>query len=115
MFCNRFFSLAFFIEFRHLEGIVHLVLWFVCSHFYFFLIYNYEPLYFLSSFFPYVLFSLTILMLVEQGYCSLPAGVRMSSTGRTATYEQALAWKVLNDSEAVECIAFLFINWSLAT
>ncbi|XP_024390752.1 homeobox-leucine zipper protein HOX32 isoform X2 [Physcomitrium patens] len=57
----------------------------------------------------------TFTHVLQQGYCSLPAGVRMSSTGRTATYEQALAWKVLNDSEAVECIAFLFINWSLAT
>lgn len=49
---------------------------------------------------------------VEQGYCSLPAGVRMSSSGRTATYERALVWKVVDDNETVECIAFLFINWS---
>jgi homeobox-leucine zipper protein len=39
----------------------------------------------------------------------------MSSTGRTITYEQALAWKVMDESEAMECIAFLFINWSFVT
>ena len=52
---------------------------------------------------------------VKQGYCSLPAGVRMSGTGRTVAYEQALAWKVLDENESVECIAFLFINWSFVT
>nr|ABG73239.1 class III HD-Zip protein HB14 [Physcomitrium patens] len=57
----------------------------------------------------------TFTQVLQQGYCSLPAGVRMSSTGRTVTYEQALAWKVLDDTKAVECIAFLFINWSLVT
>lgn len=55
------------------------------------------------------------LVCVEQGYCSLPAGVRMSSSGRTAAYEQALAWKVMDDREAVECIAFVFINWSFVS
>lgn len=52
---------------------------------------------------------------VEQGYCSLPAGVRMSSTGRTIAYEQALAWKVMDENEAVECIAFVFMNWTFVT
>jgi len=54
-------------------------------------------------------------LLLEQGYCTLPAGLRMSSTGRTATYERAIAWKVLDDNEAVECIAFVFMNWSFVT
>uniref|UniRef100_A0A7I4DCE4 Class III HD-Zip protein n=1 Tax=Physcomitrium patens TaxID=3218 RepID=A0A7I4DCE4_PHYPA len=57
----------------------------------------------------------TFTQVLQQDYCSLPAGVRMSSTGRTTTYERALAWKVLDDNEAVECIAFLFINWSFVT
>ncbi|XP_073392827.1 homeobox-leucine zipper protein HOX32 isoform X1 [Physcomitrium patens] len=54
----------------------------------------------------------TFTQVLQQGYCSLPAGVRMSSSGRTATYERALVWKVVDDNETVECIAFLFINWS---
>lgn len=57
----------------------------------------------------------TFTQVLHQGYCSLPAGVRMSSTGRTVAYEQALAWKVVDDNEGVQCIAFLFINWSFVT
>ncbi|KAG0581145.1 hypothetical protein M758_4G231900 [Ceratodon purpureus] len=57
----------------------------------------------------------TFTQVLQQGYCSLPAGVRMSSTGRTIAYEQALAWKVMDENEAVECIAFVFMNWSFVT
>jgi homeobox-leucine zipper protein len=57
----------------------------------------------------------TFTQVIQQGYCTLPAGLRMSSTGRTATYERAIAWKVLDDKEAVECIAFVFMNWSFVT
>lgn len=56
-----------------------------------------------------------VLVLLEQGYSTLPAGVRMSSTGRTTTYERAIAWKVMDANDTVECIAFLFMNWSFVT
>ncbi|XP_024399219.1 homeobox-leucine zipper protein HOX32 isoform X2 [Physcomitrium patens] len=54
----------------------------------------------------------TFTQVLQQGYCCLPSGVRISSTGRTVTYERALAWKVLDDDETTQCIAFLFMNWS---
>lgn len=52
---------------------------------------------------------------MEQGSSYLPSGVRVSSTGRTVTYDRALAWKVLDDDETTQCIAFLFMNWSFLT
>ncbi|KAK1261126.1 Homeobox-leucine zipper protein HOX9 [Acorus gramineus] len=50
--------------------------------------------------------------IMEQGYSYLPAGVCMSSMGRNVSYEQAVAWKVLNEDSSVHCLAFSFINWS---
>lgn len=50
-----------------------------------------------------------------QGFADLPPGVRISSLGRPATYDRALAWKVLADDDSTQCIAFLFMNWSFLT
>lgn len=50
--------------------------------------------------------------ILQQGFAYLPAGICVSSMGRPVSYEQAVAWKVLNDEDAVHCLAFTFINWS---
>ncbi|KAL5977125.1 Homeobox-leucine zipper protein hox32 [Asimina triloba] len=46
------------------------------------------------------------------GFAYLPAGVCVSSMGRPVSYEQAIAWKVLNEEDSHHCLAFMFINWS---
>ncbi|XP_068655721.1 homeobox-leucine zipper protein HOX32-like isoform X1 [Aristolochia californica] len=50
--------------------------------------------------------------IMQQGYSSLPAGVCVSSMGRPVSYEQAIAWKVLNEEDNNHCLAFMFVNWS---
>lgn len=47
-----------------------------------------------------------------QGFAYLPAGVCVSSMGRPVSYEQAIAWKVLDDEDSNHCLAFMFTNWS---
>lgn len=47
---------------------------------------------------------------IQRGFAYLPRGVRFSSTGRMATFERAVAWKV--DSDMLECIAYMFVKWS---
>ena len=48
--------------------------------------------------------------LLCQGIAYFPTGVRISCTGRAATYERAVAWKV--ESDTLQCIAYMFIKWS---
>lgn len=50
-----------------------------------------------------------------QGYaCLSEAGIRLSSMGRPARYERAIAWKVAEEEEEeVKGVAFLYMNWSL--
>ncbi|XP_059288628.1 homeobox-leucine zipper protein ATHB-14-like isoform X2 [Lycium ferocissimum] len=50
--------------------------------------------------------------IMQQGFAYLPAGLCVSSMGRPVSYEQAVAWKVLNDDGSNHCLAFMFINWS---
>ncbi|GER36793.1 homeobox-leucine zipper protein HOX32 [Striga asiatica] len=50
--------------------------------------------------------------IMQQGFAYLPAGVCVSSMGRPISYEQAIAWKVLDDEETNHCLAFMFMNWS---
>ncbi|POO00969.1 Octamer-binding transcription factor [Trema orientale] len=50
--------------------------------------------------------------IMQQGFAYLPAGICVSSMGRAASYEQAVAWKVLNDEDSNHCLAFMFMNWS---
>ncbi|XP_010247499.1 PREDICTED: homeobox-leucine zipper protein HOX32-like [Nelumbo nucifera] len=50
--------------------------------------------------------------IMQQGFACLPAGVCISSMGRTASYDQAVAWKVLNEEDSNHCLAFMFMNWS---
>ncbi|GMH07113.1 hypothetical protein Nepgr_008953 [Nepenthes gracilis] len=51
--------------------------------------------------------------IMQQGFAWLPAGICMSTTGRHASYEQAIAWKVFAADESnVHCLTFSFINWS---
>ncbi|KAL8507365.1 hypothetical protein ACS0TY_018060 [Phlomoides rotata] len=50
--------------------------------------------------------------IMQQGFAYLPAGVCVSSMGRPVTYEQVVAWKVVDDSGSNHCLAFMFINWS---
>ncbi|CBI30999.3 hypothetical protein AAG906_028927 [Vitis piasezkii] len=50
--------------------------------------------------------------IMQQGFAYLPAGICTSSMGRPVSYEQAIAWKVLNDEDSNHCLAFMFINWS---
>lgn len=50
--------------------------------------------------------------IMQQGFAYLPAGVCMSSMGRPVSYDQAIAWKVLNDEDVNHCLAFMFVNWS---
>ncbi|CAA6669920.1 unnamed protein product [Spirodela intermedia] len=49
--------------------------------------------------------------IMQQGFAYLPAGICMSSMGRPASYEQAVAWRVLNE-DANHYLAFIFVNWS---
>nr|UUA81639.1 HD-ZIP III family member transcription factor [Caragana korshinskii] len=50
--------------------------------------------------------------IMQQGFAYLPAGICVSSMNRPVSYEQAIAWKVLNDDDSNHCLAFMFINWS---
>ncbi|KAL4386411.1 hypothetical protein GQ457_09G000480 [Hibiscus cannabinus] len=53
--------------------------------------------------------------IMQQGYAHLPAGICVSSMGRPVSYEQAIAWKVVDDNEEEvmnHCLAMMFINWS---
>ncbi|MFQ6624821.1 hypothetical protein Gotur_003229 [Gossypium turneri] len=51
--------------------------------------------------------------LMQQGYAYFPAGICMSTMGRHVSYEQVVAWKVLEaDESTVHCLAFSFVNWS---
>ncbi|XP_042469940.1 homeobox-leucine zipper protein HOX32-like [Zingiber officinale] len=50
--------------------------------------------------------------IMQQGFAYLPGGVCLSSMGRPVSYEQAVAWKVLNEEGSTHCLAFMFVNWS---
>ncbi|GAV67248.1 Homeobox domain-containing protein/START domain-containing protein/MEKHLA domain-containing protein [Cephalotus follicularis] len=50
--------------------------------------------------------------IMQQGFAYLPSGICVSSMGRPVSYEQAIAWKVLNDEDSNHCLAFMFMNWS---
>ncbi|KAL0305424.1 UNVERIFIED_CONTAM: Homeobox-leucine zipper protein ATHB-14 [Sesamum radiatum] len=50
--------------------------------------------------------------IMQQGFAYLPGGVCVSSMGRPVSYEQAVAWKVVNDEDSNHCLAFMFMNWS---
>ncbi|CAI0545576.1 unnamed protein product [Linum tenue] len=50
--------------------------------------------------------------IMQEGFAYLPAGICVSSMGRPVAYEQAIAWKVLNDDDSHHCLAFMFVNWS---
>ncbi|XP_022716449.1 homeobox-leucine zipper protein ATHB-14-like [Durio zibethinus] len=50
--------------------------------------------------------------IMQQGFAYLPAGICVSSMGRPVSYEQAIAWKVLDDDGVNHCLALMFINWS---
>ncbi|KAI3974032.1 hypothetical protein MKX01_026429 [Papaver californicum] len=50
--------------------------------------------------------------IMHQGYSQLPAGICVSSMGRPVSYDQAIAWKVLDDDGTNHCLAFMFMNWS---
>ena len=69
------------------------------------------PLFF-PVFFSRILFKFTFKMSLWQGFAYLPAGVCVSSMGRPVSYEQAIAWKVLDEEDSNHCLAFMFMNWS---
>lgn len=50
--------------------------------------------------------------IMQQGFAYLPAGICVSSMGRPVSYEQAIAWKVLDDNDSYHCLSFMFLNWS---
>ncbi|KAK4779407.1 hypothetical protein SAY86_006935 [Trapa natans] len=50
--------------------------------------------------------------IMQQGFAYLPAGICISSMGRPSSYEQAAAWKVLDDDDSNQCLSFMFTNWS---
>nr|BAQ19376.1 phabulosa [Sarracenia purpurea] len=50
--------------------------------------------------------------IMQQGFAYLPAGICISSMGRPVSYEQAIAWKVLDGNDSNHCLAFMFSNWS---
>ncbi|KAL4283032.1 hypothetical protein GQ457_16G011440 [Hibiscus cannabinus] len=51
--------------------------------------------------------------LMKEGFAYFPAGICMSAMGRHISYEQGVAWKVLEaDESIVHCLAFCFVNWS---
>ncbi|OEL27512.1 Homeobox-leucine zipper protein HOX33 [Dichanthelium oligosanthes] len=47
-----------------------------------------------------------------QGLAYLPGGVCRSSMGRQASYEQAVAWKVVGDDGAPQGLALMLANWT---
>lgn len=49
-----------------------------------------------------------------QGYAVLPVGFGFSTQGNAVIYEQAIAWKVVDNNNADYGIAFMFVNWFLA-
>ncbi|XP_022969629.1 homeobox-leucine zipper protein REVOLUTA-like [Cucurbita maxima] len=58
-------------------------------------------------------FSADFSNLMHQGFAYIPAGICISTMGRHASFEQAIAWKVLAEDEStVHCLAFSFVNWS---
>ncbi|KAL6643772.1 hypothetical protein ACP70R_018538 [Stipagrostis hirtigluma subsp. patula] len=50
--------------------------------------------------------------IMQQGLAYLPGGVCKSTMGRQASYEQAVAWKVLGDDGVPHCLAFMLLNWT---
>ncbi|XP_062204308.1 homeobox-leucine zipper protein HOX33 isoform X2 [Phragmites australis] len=50
--------------------------------------------------------------IMHQGFAYLPSGVCKSSMGRQASYEQAVAWKVLGDDGVPHCLALMLVNWT---
>ncbi|WCJ24310.1 Homeobox-leucine zipper protein HOX32 [Euphorbia peplus] len=50
--------------------------------------------------------------IMQQGFAYLPGGICVSSMGRPISYEQGIAWKVLNDDDSNHCLALMFMNWS---
>nr|ABD75301.1 class III homeodomain-leucine zipper protein C3HDZ2 [Selaginella kraussiana] len=50
--------------------------------------------------------------IIQQGFAELPAGIRISSKGRPAAYERVIAWKVLDEENNAQFIAYMFMNWS---
>uniref|UniRef100_A0A0D3EKR8 Homeobox domain-containing protein n=1 Tax=Oryza barthii TaxID=65489 RepID=A0A0D3EKR8_9ORYZ len=51
--------------------------------------------------------------IMEQGMACMEGGVCVSSVGRAASYEKAVAWKVVDgDGGGAHCICFMFINWT---
>ncbi|KAL4296923.1 hypothetical protein GQ457_12G029650 [Hibiscus cannabinus] len=50
---------------------------------------------------------------MQQGFAYLPVRTCMSTMGRHISYEQAVAWKVVEaDENTVHCLALCFVNWS---
>ncbi|XP_020578111.1 homeobox-leucine zipper protein HOX32-like [Phalaenopsis equestris] len=50
--------------------------------------------------------------IMQQGFAYLPGGMCLSSMGRPASYDQVIAWKVLDEDDVHHCLAFMFMNWS---
>ncbi|CAN6338963.1 unnamed protein product [Urochloa humidicola] len=50
--------------------------------------------------------------IMQQGLAYLPGGVCRSSMGRQASYEQAVAWKVVGDDGAPQGLALMLANWT---
>ncbi|KAF9609085.1 hypothetical protein IFM89_012650 [Coptis chinensis] len=50
--------------------------------------------------------------IMQQGFCRLPAGICVSSMDRSVSYQQAIAWKVLNEDDNNYYLAFMFMNWA---
>ncbi|GMH31049.1 hypothetical protein Nepgr_032892 [Nepenthes gracilis] len=50
--------------------------------------------------------------IMQQGFAYLPAGMCTSSMSRPVSYEQAIAWRVIDNDESNHCLALLFLNWS---
>ncbi|XP_051125901.1 homeobox-leucine zipper protein ATHB-14-like isoform X2 [Andrographis paniculata] len=50
--------------------------------------------------------------IMNQGFAYLPAGVCASSMDRPVSYDQVIAWKVVDDDDSNHCLAFMFMNWS---
>ncbi|TVU49090.1 hypothetical protein EJB05_00381, partial [Eragrostis curvula] len=55
---------------------------------------------------------LELAKIMQQGFAYLPGGVCKSSMGRQASYEQAVAWKVVGDDGVPHCLALMLVNWT---
>ncbi|GBG67165.1 hypothetical protein CBR_g84829 [Chara braunii] len=47
---------------------------------------------------------------IRQNYCILPTGVWTTASGKAIGYNKAIAWKVIDNDDKLQCVAISFFN-----